>query len=124
HQSIKASEHWQNMKKMIHEIIELFPYKEANDDTFDDQFDSLLTFLWPPSISPSKKPQHLFLVNDKIWVVAFTRKEVREIIKNEYGLVNIKIVGIPSGEVMENGMSDKDLIQLAEGSSMVIGRTD
>lgn len=130
HPTLKAKEHWQKIKEEINEIIEnLMNIEKHNNnqenigDEFDDCFDDLLEFLWPRKIEQTKR-QNLFLVNDRIWVVAYTRKDVREIVKKEFGLVDVKMCGIPHGEVMENGMSEREMINLAQGSCMVIGRTE
>ena len=44
--------------------------------------------------------------------------------KREFGLVDVRMCGIPRGEVMENGMSESEMVDMAHGKCMVIGRTE
>ncbi len=71
-----------------------------------------------------RKPLRLFLANDRFWVVASSKNEVREILGKELGLANPDICGIQNSEVMENGMSTADMIALAEGQPGIVGRTE
>ena len=63
-------------------------------------------------------------MNDKIWVVARSKKEVREEVNKEFGLLDLTITSIPNTEVMENGMKASDMIALANGKTKIVGRTE
>ena len=66
----------------------------------------------------------LFLVNDRIWVVARSKKVATEEVKQDLGLINVKISCIENSEVMENGMKASDMIALSDGKVKIIGRTE
>ncbi|MCR5562882.1 MAG: hypothetical protein K6F46_05845 [Desulfovibrio sp.] len=72
----------------------------------------------------ARNPLRLFLANDRFWIAASSKNEVREILKRELGLINPDICGIQNSEVMENGMSAADMIALAEGQPGIVGRTE
>ena len=71
-----------------------------------------------------EKPLRFFLVNDKIWVVARSKKEVREDVKKKFRLIDLTITSIPNTEVMENGMKASDMIALANGKTKIVGRAE
>ena len=64
------------------------------------------------------------MANNRLWVAATSKSEVREILKGELGLINPDICGIQDSEVMENGMSVADMISLAEARPGIVGRTE
>ena len=126
--SLKAQKYWNDIRGLLIEAIYIFQlpenYEKEEESEMDDCFDMLLEFLWPREADQPKRRQNLFLVNDRVWVVAYTRKDVREIMKREFGLVDVRMCGIPRGEVMENGMSESEMVDMAHGKCMVIGRTE
>ena len=66
----------------------------------------------------------LYLVNEHIWVVGRTRADIREIVKKELCLTKVKLEGIPLNEKLEDGRRAYELIELAKGIPMIIGRTE
>ncbi len=48
------------------------------------------------------------------------KKEAMEEVKQDLGLINVKISCIENSEVMENGMKASDMIALSEGKVKII----
>ncbi|MBR4741829.1 MAG: hypothetical protein IK079_02875 [Desulfovibrio sp.] len=84
-------------------------------------FRNLNSYLWPEKPTQQLK---LYLLGERFWVAAYTREQARSLIKKKYGLLNLRVQGIDLGEIMEDGRSARDLLNLASGKPCVLGRTE
>lgn len=128
-----ADEFWQKHGTMSlqSEWMAVFELCDTYLKTCDYEFDSnmrekelaLRHFIWPAP-EASKKEPHLFLVNDRFWVVGYTRQEIRDVIRKEFGLTRITMESIPANEKLADGSSASDLVALASHVPMLVGRTE
>ena len=72
---------------------------------------------------PQERQPALYLVNERLLVVARGRGEVRRVMM-EYGLSRPRIAGIASGEKFEDGRTAEEIIRTAVRVPVLIGRME
>ena len=112
-----------SLDSILNEWNEPKRYNNSEEEV-NGPLERLRVVIFPEEKEKYEKPFMLFLVNDKIWVVARSKKEVREEVKKEFGLIDLNITSIRNTEVMENGMKTSDMIALANGKTKIVGRTE
>ncbi|MBQ7608090.1 MAG: hypothetical protein IJU76_09000 [Desulfovibrionaceae bacterium] len=120
--ALKTIALWTTIQKELADGAQAFC--DADSASFRSELYDIISFLWPPDPQKQEKPLQLYLINDKIWVVAATSKEAREIVKKELGLVQTSAERIEKEEILDDQRRAGDLIALAHGKAMIIGRTE
>ncbi len=120
--SLKVVPLWSTILEVLNDGMPTFT--DTADLSFRQQGYDIISFLWPSEPERPKKALQLFLVNNKIWIVATTSKEAKEIVKKELGLVQAKAERIEKEEILDDQHRAADLIALAQGKPMIVGRTE
>ena len=114
---------WDDMSALVSTLQACISLSEEDSALANKEIKAIKSVLFPKK-EQNEQNLKLYLLDNKYWVVALSRKDARMLLLNEYNIVCKHITGINQSEKMEDGRTAQDMIDMAGGEQKIIGLTE